>query len=406
MSATTSPTRIASAQLGVGRCRHPAGDPVHEPERHHPDDDPGDPPNHRERRPSGGVGHPARPFDGSLCAPASARGVIRVMARSVRRYCATVSMAGVSWRGRVAHRGPHQLEVTLPRAHGRAERDRALGATGRATWPLQRYQISDKFEYFAVRNSAGIFDSSPLFKYRIHGRDAEAFPRRRPGSRHPDSAPPGNAQYTVWLGRARLRRRGRGHPSPRPWDEFLLTSAEPNFAYFGDLIGRGKDVYDRGSGAPISVTLAIQGPRSRDLVYEAQSPTSATTSLTSDSRLRRLPAPRHWCRGPAIAATSAMSCGSPPRTPLKVWDTVWDASRLRRPPVRPDRPLHAPHRGGPGPARCRLPLEPVRLDLWDRTTPIGPASAGCSARLAYDDRAFIGRTRPAVNSPTRPPAGT
>ena len=38
-----------------------------------------------------------------------------------------------------------------------------------------RYQMSDKFEYFAVRNAAGLFDSSPLYKYRITGKDAEAF---------------------------------------------------------------------------------------------------------------------------------------------------------------------------------------------------------------------------------------
>jgi aminomethyltransferase len=38
-----------------------------------------------------------------------------------------------------------------------------------------KYQLSEKFEYFAIRNSAGLFDSSPLYKYRIHGPDAEAF---------------------------------------------------------------------------------------------------------------------------------------------------------------------------------------------------------------------------------------
>jgi len=35
-----------------------------------------------------------------------------------------------------------------------------------------RYQMSDKFEYFAVRNAAGVFDSSPLYKYRFTGEDA------------------------------------------------------------------------------------------------------------------------------------------------------------------------------------------------------------------------------------------
>ena len=39
----------------------------------------------------------------------------------------------------------------------------------------QKYQLSEKFEYFAIRNSAGLFDSSPLYKYRVHGPDAEAF---------------------------------------------------------------------------------------------------------------------------------------------------------------------------------------------------------------------------------------
>ena len=37
---------------------------------------------------------------------------------------------------------------------------------------VTRYQASDKFEYFAVRNSVGLFDTSPLYKYRIAGRDA------------------------------------------------------------------------------------------------------------------------------------------------------------------------------------------------------------------------------------------
>ena len=38
-----------------------------------------------------------------------------------------------------------------------------------------RYDMSSKHEYFAVRNSAGFFDTSPLYKYRITGPDAERF---------------------------------------------------------------------------------------------------------------------------------------------------------------------------------------------------------------------------------------
>jgi aminomethyltransferase len=63
---------------------------------------------------------------------------------------------------------------------------------------VNRYQVSDKFEYFAVRNSAGIFDTSPLYKYRIAGRDAERFLCGML-ARDIRRCPAWNAQYTTWL---------------------------------------------------------------------------------------------------------------------------------------------------------------------------------------------------------------
>ncbi|HJW74612.1 MAG TPA: aminomethyltransferase family protein [Thermoleophilia bacterium] len=125
-----------------------------------------------------------------------------------------------------------------------------------------RYQLSDKAEYFAVRNAAGIFDSSPLYKYRITGRDAEAF-LAGVLARNIRACPPGHAHYTCWLD-------DRGfviedgvilHPKR---DDYLLTSAEPNFAYFADRIGRMEVQFEE-VGDEIG-TLALQGPRSRDLL--------------------------------------------------------------------------------------------------------------------------------------------
>ena len=60
-----------------------------------------------------------------------------------------------------------------------------------------RYQMSEKFEYFAIRNSAGLFDSSPLYKYRITGPDAERF-LAGVLTRDIRTCQPGHAQYTVW----------------------------------------------------------------------------------------------------------------------------------------------------------------------------------------------------------------
>ena len=83
------------------------------------------------------------------------------------------------------------------------ERTSALNETG--LWQhwsghvvVTRYQASDKFEYFAVRNSAGIFDTSPLYKYRIAGRDAERFLSGML-ARDIRRCPPRNAHYTTWL---------------------------------------------------------------------------------------------------------------------------------------------------------------------------------------------------------------
>jgi aminomethyltransferase len=125
-----------------------------------------------------------------------------------------------------------------------------------------RYQMSDKFEYFAIRNSAGLFDSSPLYKYRIAGPDAERF-LAGVLVRDIRMCEPGHAQYTVWCDdRGFVVEDGvvlRHAP-----DEYLLTAAEPNLAYFEGLVGRLdvaiEDVSDEWA------VLAVQGPRSRDLL--------------------------------------------------------------------------------------------------------------------------------------------
>ena len=34
---------------------------------------------------------------------------------------------------------------------------------------VDKYQMSEKWEYVAIRNAVGVFDSSPLYKYRFTG---------------------------------------------------------------------------------------------------------------------------------------------------------------------------------------------------------------------------------------------
>ncbi|MFL5688899.1 MAG: aminomethyl transferase family protein, partial [Chloroflexota bacterium] len=121
------------------------------------------------------------------------------------------------------------------------KRTSALNETGlwdhwSGTLAANRYQMSDKFEYFAVRNAAGVFDSSPLYKYRISGPDAEHF-LAGVLMRDIRMCPPGHAQYTAWCDDRGFVIEDGVILRPGP-DEFLLTAAEPNLAWFADLVGR------------------------------------------------------------------------------------------------------------------------------------------------------------------------
>ena len=62
---------------------------------------------------------------------------------------------------------------------------------------VDKYQSSEKFEYVAIRNAVGMFDSSPLYKYRIVGPDAERF-LAGVLARDIRTCRPGQAQYTIW----------------------------------------------------------------------------------------------------------------------------------------------------------------------------------------------------------------
>jgi aminomethyltransferase len=74
---------------------------------------------------------------------------------------------------------------------------------------------------------------------------------------------PGQAQYTIWCD-------DRGHVNEdgvvfrRSSDEFLLTAAEPNLAYFEDSIGRNRVEITEVTHE--LATLAVQGPRSRRIL--------------------------------------------------------------------------------------------------------------------------------------------
>jgi aminomethyltransferase len=120
-----------------------------------------------------------------------------------------------------------------------------------------KYQFSEKVEYYAIRNAVALFDTSPLFKYRFKGPEAECF-LAGVLARDIRQCPPGRAQYTIWCD-------DRGYVVEDGVilhvgdNEYWLTVAVPNLRYFQDLAGGyNLEISDISEEYGI---LALQGPQ-------------------------------------------------------------------------------------------------------------------------------------------------
>jgi aminomethyltransferase len=136
-------------------------------------------------------------------------------------------------------------------------------------------------EYAAIRNAAAVLDISPLYKYRISGRDSARLLDRMV-TRSVARLDVGQVMYTGWCdGHGKLMDDG----TISRLDEriYRLTSADPSFRWlhqnaFG-LEVRIEDVSD------IFGALAVQGPLSRQILMAA-----ADTSIGDLKYFRVAPA--------------------------------------------------------------------------------------------------------------------
>ncbi len=254
------------------------------------------------------------------------------------------------------------------------------------TLTATRYQMSEKFEYFAIRNSAGLFDSSPLYKYRIAGPDAERF-LAGVLTRDIRTCAPGHAQYTVWCDdRGFIVEDGvvlRFGPN-----EFVLTAAEPNLAYFEGLVGRLDVTIEEVSDA--WAVLAVQGPRSR-AILATLTPVVADLPYFGvvEATIGKVPV---RVSRTGFTGDLGFELWIPARNALAVWDAVWAASRGQG--VVPI--------GLTALYMARIEAGLVLLDVdfhnsrfaWtdaDRTTPIELGLGWMVRDVGAGDRQFIGR---------------
>jgi len=127
---------------------------------------------------------------------------------------------------------------------------------------VARYDTSHEREYFAFRETAGLLDVSPLFKYEVTGPDARALLSRMM-TRDVASLKVGRVAYSCWCDDA-----GRvvddGTVARLDEDHYRVTAADPSLHWLEDC-GRGMNVRLEDSSGRLAA-LALQGPTSRDVL--------------------------------------------------------------------------------------------------------------------------------------------
>lgn len=126
------------------------------------------------------------------------------------------------------------------------------------------YEPSHEREYFAIRNSAGLIDISPLYKYEVTGPDALRVVDRIM-TRNIAKCRIGQVMYSPWCDQhgkviddGTIARLAENH--------FRITAADPSLRWFQDC-GFGLDATVTNVSQDLAA-LALQGPLSRSLLQE------------------------------------------------------------------------------------------------------------------------------------------
>jgi aminomethyltransferase len=129
-------------------------------------------------------------------------------------------------------------------------------------YAVSTYETHHEHEYNAIRNAAALIDVSPLFKYRISGRDATRLVDRII-TRDIGKVKVGRVIYTPWCDQ-----RGKviddGTISRLDKNTYRWTAADPSFRWFHQN-SAGLDVRIEDISEEISA-LALQGPTSGRLL--------------------------------------------------------------------------------------------------------------------------------------------
>jgi aminomethyltransferase len=127
------------------------------------------------------------------------------------------------------------------------------------------YELSHDREYHAIRNSAALFDVSPLYKYMITGRDARRL-LDHVVTRNVAKAKVGQVLYTPWCDNEG-KQIDDGTISVLNAQTFRMTSADPTLRWL-HLNASGLDVQIT-DVSDTTAALSLQGPSSREILQRA-----------------------------------------------------------------------------------------------------------------------------------------
>ena len=129
---------------------------------------------------------------------------------------------------------------------------------------VRSFDTCHEREYFAIRESAGLMDVTPLYKYDITGPDAGEF-LAFVTCRNIAALKPGRVTYACWAD-PRGKLLDDGTITRLSEDRFRLTAADPQLHWFGRH-ARGFDVGIEDTSRKLA-TLALQGPLSREILRQ------------------------------------------------------------------------------------------------------------------------------------------
>jgi aminomethyltransferase len=124
------------------------------------------------------------------------------------------------------------------------------------------YELTHDREYYAIRTASALLDVTPLYKYHVHGADAERC-LNRIVTRDVSKCEAHQVMYTPWCDEA-----GKviddGTLSRLDGEAFRLTSNEPNLRWLTANAAGLRVTLDDVSDTVAA--LALQGPTSRDIL--------------------------------------------------------------------------------------------------------------------------------------------